>query len=283
MTLARAATLAALLGSASASAQTVDGGASGRPPLSAYARPERLDGPSARPVAPREVPAAERAQAAPRVRYAFGYSSPRVGLGLLAGLAVAGLGAVVTARVTRGAAEPTPTALPPMRSRPPVAAAPGGVEVRRVTVALDAAGAIEVFRALAAGAPTLHARATLLRDAIVRSHGALRAGAFASWSGDEARGAEAFRQMSDAMRSRRAPRRGAGFAVVTLVVAVKGTLPPLAQLPTLASVLAALESLVPARADRLVSLDVIGPEDPSDTVAKVDVVELLPDLLFFDA
>jgi uncharacterized membrane protein len=76
---------------------------------------------------------------------------------------------------------------------------------------------------------------------------------------------------------------GGGLVVVTLLVAVKGPLAPLPQDMNRPAVLAALEALVPPRADRLAALEVVwSPAEDADRMSSAELETLYPELVRLD-
>ncbi len=209
------------------------------------------------------TPPAEYRLAHPELVVAPRLGPPRLGPGALAGGAVAALG---LAAVLRGTGGPTPARSP---SRRPPAETDPGAEVRRVTVVLDAAGGEALVASLAGlagvvdlGVPSgRHGYAVALRDALAQAHALFRYAAFQSFFVDRARVSETFGWLADRARGavEVAPTRdGAGDGVaVTLLVAVRGASPPLPATMRLASLLAVLDALVPARPEQLIGVEMV--------------------------
>jgi len=247
----------------------------------------RADGPVLLAPPTREVPAAERRLTAPQLGPRDALGPPRWGYGALAGGLVAGFGAAVTWL----AAKP-----PPARERRSGAPLQPVVELRRVTVSVGGAarGAIEAALADVGGRadPTTPAGrlalVTAVRDAIVQARAMVAHGAFQSWQLPADRGEEAYAIAAKRMRSKR-PRSITGYArpgdpsslaAVTLVVLVRGALAPLPASLDARGVVAALESMVPPRADMLLAADLAwAPPDPGARITDDELAAVFPELL----
>lgn len=193
--------------------------------------------------------------------------------------------------------------------RPPALTGHPGVEVRRLSVALDwsvRAYVQQTLDGVAAsvdmGTPQgLHAGARAARDALANAHKGARYATFQGWALDPARGQQVFGQLADALRGRytvesidnarrvAAPKiaaraeEGGGLVVVTVLVAAKGPLPPLPSAMGLPGLMAALDGLIPPRPDLLAALEVIwSPAAPDDRMSSAELEVLYPELLRLD-
>lgn len=276
-----------------------------------YRRPSPVDlAPTERP-GTHPVDDAEYRVAHPSRDYNRPFGPTRTLAGLATGGVVFGLGAALTLWLTRsGASSSRPVHRAPATYRPPVAAGHPGVEVRRVSVAFDWSARAYIQQTLDGVAATvdtntpqgLHAAAGAARDALAGAHKGARYGSFQGWALDPARGQQVFGQLADALRGRytvesvnnarrvAAPKmtarveEGAGLVVVTVLVAVKGPLPPLPPVMSLPSLMAALDGLVPPRADLLAALEVVwSPAAPDDRMSSAELEVLYPELLRLDA
>lgn len=234
----------------------------------------------------------------------------RLGLGAVAGLIATGMGFALTFLITREMSSQTRSSSPARGAHPyaPAMTHPG-VEVRRVSVALDWNARAFVQQTLAQVAATtdmnspqgLHKAALAARDCIARSHAAIRYANQQSWSLTPDAAQTTFAQVADQLRGRytvetihqarrtAAPamkaraEEGAGLVVVTLLVAVKGPLPALPHDMNRPALLAALEALVPPRADRLAALEVIwSPAEDTDRMSSAELEALYPELVRLD-
>ncbi len=274
-----------------------------------YRRPAPVDlAPTERP-GTHPVDDAEFRIAHPSRDYNQRYGPTRTLAGLATGGVVFGLGAALTLWLTRSGGASRPTHRAPAAYRAPVAAGHPGVEVRRISVAFDwsVRGYIQQTLDGVAGSVDmsspqgLHAAARAACDAMAGAHKGARYASFQGWSLDPARGQQVFGQLADALRGRytaesvdnarrvAAPKltarveEGAGLVVVTLLVAVKGPLPPLPQVLNLPSLLSALDGLVPLRADLLAALEVVwSPAASDDRMSSAELEVLYPELLRLD-
>lgn len=179
-----------------------------------------------------------------------------------------------------------------------------GVELRRVTVAIDHSARAAVQGALASIASRvdtttpagLHAAAEAARDAITQARGAIRYGVAQSRSLSEAAGQAAFASQADELRgrytvetvgrARRAapklaprPEEGGGLVVVSVLVAARGALPAPPAGGDLPSLMGALHAMVPPRADRLLALEVVwSPSEDADRMSSAELESLYPEL-----
>ena len=273
-----------------------------------YRRPEARAGDVAYNLQPRPSLPWEHDVTHPPYPNRYREGPARLGLGAIAGLIATGLGFAVTFLITR---EMSSQARSPSRAgypHAPVMAHPG-VEVRRVSVALDWNARAFVQQTLAQVAATtdmstpqgLHKAALAARDCIARSHAAIRYANQQSWSLTPDVAQATFAQVADQLRGRytvetiNQTRRtlgpamkaraeeGGGLVVVTLLVAVKGPLAPLPQDMNRPAVLAALEALVPPRADRLAALEVVwSPAEDADRMSSAELETLYPELVRLD-
>lgn len=239
------------------------------------------------------------------------YGPTRTLPGAIAGAVVFGLGAALTFWITREGR--TPPAAPPVRPLSP-GRAPGpmhhpGVEVRRVSIAFDWTARASIQHALSEASARvdtstphgLHAAAEIARNALANAHRAARYGVFQSWALDPARGQQVFGQVADSLRGRytvetidnarrvAAPKlaarseEGPGLVVVTLLVAAKGALPPLPPVMNLPALMAALEGMIPPRAEQLAALEVVwSPADEGDPMSSAELEVLYPELARLD-
>jgi hypothetical protein len=239
------------------------------------------------------------------------YGPTRTLPGAVAGVVVFGLGAALTFWLTREGAAAPPA--PPMR---PLSAgrAPGpmhhpGVEVRRVSIAFDWTARASIQHALSEASARvdtstpqgLHAAAEIARNALANAHRAARYGVFQSWALDPARGQQVFGQVADSLRGRytvetidnarrvAAPKlaarseEGPGLVVVTLLIAAKGALPPLPPVMNLPALMAALEGMIPLRAEQLAALEVVwSPAEEGDPMSSAELEVLYPELVRLD-
>ncbi|MDO9022611.1 MAG: DUF1517 domain-containing protein [Myxococcales bacterium] len=276
-----------------------------------YRRPSPRDFPVARVSRIRPVDDAEYQVAHPSRDYNTRYGPARTAAGLAAGAAFFGVGAALTFWLTRdgAGARPMPSVRPPMPSRAPGPMHHPGVEVRRVSIAFDWTARASIQHALATvsaavdpGTPHgLHAAAMAARDALANAHRAARYGVFQSYALDPARGQQVFGQIADSLRGRytvetvnnarrvAGPKsvaraeEGPGLVVVTLLVATKGPLPPLPPAMSLPALMAALEGLIPPRAEQLAALEVVwSPADEGDPMSSAELEVLYPELLRLD-
>ncbi len=236
---------------------------------------------------PRAVPPAERALTSPALGPRDALGPPRWGAGAIAGGLVAGFGAAVTWLATK------PTAPRERRSGAP---AQPLVELRRVTVSvggnarhvIEAALAEVGARADPTAAAGRHALVTAVRDAIVQSRALIAHGAFQSWQLAPPQGDQAYAIAARSLRGRR-PRSITGYArpgdptslaAVTLVVLVRGTLAALPAALDARGLVAALESMVPQRADLLLAADLAwAPPDPGARITDEELAAIFPELL----
>jgi len=239
------------------------------------------------------------------------YGPTRTLAGAITGAVVFGLGAALTFWLTREG--PTPPAAPPVRPLSP-GRVPGpmhhpGVEVRRVSIAFDWTARASVQHSLSEASARvdtstpqgLHAAAEIARNALANAHRAARYGVFQSWALDPARGQQVFGQLADSLRGRytvetidnarrvAAPKlaarseEGPGLVVVTLLVATKGALPPLPPVMNLPALMAALEGMIPPRAEQLAALEVVwSPAEEGDPMSSAEMEVLYPELVRLD-
>lgn len=276
-----------------------------------YRRPSPRELPLSRSPRTRTIDDAEYRVTHPSRDYNTRYGPSRTAAGLAAGAAFFGVGAALTFWLTRdgAGARPMSSARPPMPSRAPGPMHHPGVEVRRVSIAFDWTARASIQHALAtvsAAVDTstphgLHAAAMAARDALANAHRAARYGVFQSYALDPARGQQVFGQVADSLRARytvetvnharrvAGPKsaaraeEGPGLVVVTLLVAAKGPLPPLPPAMSLPALMAALEGLVPPRADQLAALEVVwSPADEGDPMSSAELEVLYPELLRLD-
>lgn len=280
-----------------------------------YRRPSPYAG---RPVEapPPRVTEDESSLTHPALDTSLRYGPPRAVPGLVAGAITFGLLAGLSLFVSRRRSEPAAPRLAPgvapsgpaFPVAPPREAHPG-FEVRRVTVALDWTARAQVQAALARVAASvpmntpegLHAGAVAARDVVAGAHASARYGAFQSFPLDASRAEQTFGQLADHLRNRYTvetisnARRvtgvnvqaradeGGGLVVVSLLVAVKGALPPLPATVDLPGLMAALSALVPPRADRLIALEVVwSPAEDTDRMSSAELQVLYPELLPLD-
>ncbi|TAK20004.1 MAG: DUF1517 domain-containing protein [Myxococcaceae bacterium] len=234
------------------------------------------------------------------------YGPTRTLPGAVAGALAFGLGAALTFWLTReGASAPRPQG--PMRA--PVPMRHPGVEVRRVSIAFDWTARASIQHALSRaaagidpGSPQgLHAAATLARDALAAAHRGARYGVFQSWALDPAQGQQVFGRVADSLRGRytvetidnarrvagpklrASSEEGPGLVVVSLLVASKGPLPPLPPGMSLPALMAALEGMIPPRAEQLAALEVVwSPADEGDPMSSAELEVLYPELARLD-
>lgn len=234
------------------------------------------------------------------------YGPARTLPGAVAGAVAFGFGAALTFWVTRDwASAPRPQG--PMRA--PVPMRHPGVEVRRVSIAFDWTARASIQHALSEASARvdtstphgLHAAAEIARNALANAHRAARYGVFQSWALDPARGQQVFGQLADSLRGRytvetidnarrvAAPKlaarseEGPGLVVVTLLVAAKGALPPLPPVMSLPALMAALEGMIPPRAEQLAALEVVwSPAEEGDPMSSAELEVLYPELARLD-
>jgi uncharacterized membrane protein len=278
--------------------------------VTGYRRPPPRELPLSTATPTRAYTDAEYQLTHPQIDYTPRYGPARAGAGAATAAALFGLGALLSVRLTRGGAARRSPVRPPMPGHAPGPAPHPGVEVRRVSVALDwgarAAiqhGLAQVSATVDTGTPQgLHAAASRARDALAGAHRAARYAAFQSWSLDPARGQGVFGQVADSLRGRytvetvdharrvaapkTAARReeGEGLVVVTLLVAAKGPLAPLPAALDLPALMAALDGIVPARPDLLAALEVVwSPAEEGDRLSSAELEALYPELARLDA
>jgi hypothetical protein len=225
--------------------------------LTTYARPPREDGALIFTATAREAPASERALVAATGERVETVGPPRWSLGAFAWALVTGFGVALTLQATRAKAAPA-APRPAPRAQP---AAHPGVELRCVTVAFDASLRTSVERAVRDAGGEPYATLSALRDALARAHGAIRAASMQTRSVDPASAPTAYDALAASTRARAAAAQGEhgddGVAVVALVAAIRGPLPALPPRVDAASVLTALDALVPPRPDKVAAAEVV--------------------------
>lgn len=234
-----------------------------------YTRPPREDGVLLATPAARAIPASERAMVTATASRSESVGPPRWGFGAVAAALVAGIGIALTLQLTG------PRRRDPSRASERAANRVGpshpGVEVRCVAVALDWNLRASVEHTLAqarkgldpSAAPTQHATAAAMRDALARVHPSIRAAAAQTWSITHDESFSFFERIAETMHERSAtplpthpPGPPVGVAIAVLSVATRCPLPPLPPRLDARSLVAVLESLVPPRKELLLSVDV---------------------------
>jgi uncharacterized membrane protein len=261
----------------------------------------------------READAAERAAASPSWSAGEMRGPMRWSYGGVAGALVFAIGVAFTLAATqrrgRGSrGERATGAVPPRPLSQPPADHPG-VEIRSVSLAYDARARAALQHQLDALATTvdlsspggLFGLGTAARDLLAGAHGAACMGAFQCLACDPSVAQARFQQLADRARGRYTvesvnnarrvagpavtPRaeEGAGFVVVTLLVAARGALPDPPTAMDLPSLMSALHGALPARPDRLLALEVIwSPAEDRDRMSSAELVVLYPELLALD-
>jgi len=271
-----------------------------------YRRPSPRDLPPSTERRARPLDDAEYQITHPHQDFNARYGPTRTLPGAVAGALAFGLGAALTFWLTReGASAPRPQG--PMRA--PVPMRHPGVEVRRVSIAFDWTARASIQHALSRAAvgidpnspQGLHAAATLARDALAAAHRGARYGVFQSWALDPAQGQHVFGRVADSLRGRytvetidnarrvagpklrASSEEGPGLVVVSLLVASKAALPPLPPGMNLPALMAALEGMIPPRAEQLAALEVVwSPADEGDPMSSAELEVLYPELARLD-
>lgn len=226
--------------------------------------------------------------------------------GAVAGAVAFGLGAALTFWLTR---EGATAHRPQGPTRAPVPMRHPGVEVRRISIAFDWTARASIQHALSEASARvdtstpqgLHASAEIARNALAAAHRAARYGVFQSWALDPEKGQEVFGRVADSLRGRytvesidnarrvAAPKlaarseEGPGLVVVSLLVAARGALPPLPPAMNLPALMAALEGMIPPRAENLAALEAVwSPADEGDPMSSAELEVLYPELVRLD-